>query len=440
MKKTNFPKNWATAKLKEVIKYKKGKKPKLLLDEPEENYLPYLLIDELEGKPIRKFAKGDGCPVANESDVLVVWDGSIGKTATGLRGVVGSTIAVLSPIMIESKFLQSFIDFKQSYIQMTSRGSGLQHINQDTFWKMDIPIPPLSEQKRIVAKIFILEKQLKQIATGLNQIEIFIKNFRRNILLHATFGNLTESWRKNNKINKKFEISILDTICEIPKSWKILPLEDVSAIRSGVTLGRKISGKKISVPYLRVANVQDGYLDLQVIKNVEVLPDEIEKWKLQKGDVVLTEGGDWDKLGRGTVWNDEIPNCIHQNHIFRVRTSKILNPNFLIIQISSLYGKKYFQQASKQSVNLASINSTQLKAFSVFIPPIEEQNEIVKITTDLMNYLEEIKKNYDKVVEMIETLPRSILLLAFSGNLVSQNSSEGTGFQLLEKISKEFQN
>jgi type I restriction enzyme, S subunit len=83
-------------------------------------------------------------------------------------------------------------------------------------------------------------------------------------------------------------------------------LDEVSEIRSGVTLGRRLTGRTIRVPYLRVANVQDGHLDFSRIKEVELLESEADKWKLLSGDLLLTERGDWDKLGRGTVWREEI--------------------------------------------------------------------------------------------------------------------------------------
>src|SRR5207237_4668412 len=141
-----------------------------------------------------------------------------------------------------------------------------------------------------------------------------------------------------------------------PLAWPLSKLCDVADIRSGVTLGRKLCGPTVRLPYLRVANVQDGHLDLREVKEVDVLADEREKWRLQPGDILLTEGGDWDKLGRGTVWRGEIPNCIHQNHIFRVRVKPSeFDPRFLAAFIASPYGKRYFQAASKRTTNLASI-------------------------------------------------------------------------------------
>lgn len=130
------------------------------------------------------------------------------------------------------------------------------------------------------------------------------------------------------------------------RTRRAVTLGDVADIRSGVTLGRELRGPTIRLPYLLVANVQDGRLDLGVIKTVSILADEREKWLLESGDVLLTEGGDWDKLGRGTVWNSEIPDCIHQNHIFRVRLDRSrFEPPFVAALTSSPYGRAYFADA-----------------------------------------------------------------------------------------------
>jgi type I restriction enzyme S subunit len=135
----------------------------------------------------------------------------------------------------------------------------------------------------------------------------------------------------------------------------------------------------IRLPYLRVANVQDGFLDLSEIKEVVIERSQIPRYSLRFGDVLMTEGGDFDKLGRGFIWHDEIPNCLHQNHIFVVRPNGSLLSHFLASLTSSDYGRSYFQSCSKQSTNLASINSSQLKAFPVPLPPKAEQQAIVAV-------------------------------------------------------------
>lgn len=162
--------------------------------------------------------------------------------------------------------------------------------------------------------------------------------------------------------------------------WKKVPLDQVACIQTGLAKGKKNINNPVSVPYLRVANVQDGYLDLSLIKKIEIGRDDIHRYSLKCGDVLLTEGGDFDKLGRGAIWQGDIDPCLHQNHIFVVRPqTHILTPEFLSLLIGSSYGKAYFLKCSKQSTNLASINSSQLKKFPVLLPPKDEQVAIADL-------------------------------------------------------------
>jgi type I restriction enzyme S subunit len=168
---------------------------------------------------------------------------------------------------------------------------------------------------------------------------------------------------------------------KIPKAWPLYPLGELAEVGSGVTLGRDLEGTAtIDLPYLRVENVQAGFLDLTEIKRVRVRPDEVNRYLLQPGDVLMTEGGDFDKLGRGCVWRGAISPCLHQNHIFRVRPNRVLlEPDFLAVVIGSEYGRRYFLRISKQTTNLATINKTQLRAFPVPCPLLGEQQTITRI-------------------------------------------------------------
>jgi type I restriction enzyme S subunit len=134
-----------------------------------------------------------------------------------------------------------------------------------------------------------------------------------------------------------------------PGKWKIVKLSEVATIQTGIAKGKKNIRNPVKLPYLRVANVQDGYLDLSVIKEIEVESTNIERFLLKKDDILLTEGGDYDKLGRGHIWHEQLPICLHQNHIFVVRTDKkVLDPNFLSYLTASDYGRKYFLQYCRQ--------------------------------------------------------------------------------------------
>ncbi len=136
----------------------------------------------------------------------------------------------------------------------------------------------------------------------------------------------------------------------------------------------------VELPYLRVANVQDGHLDLTEIKTIAVESSRVERYSLEDGDVLMTEGGDFDKLGRGAVWRNQISPCLHQNHVFAVRVNrKHLLPEFLAAYCAAEPGRRYFLACSKQTTNLASINSSQLKALPLRLPSLDEQRRIVRV-------------------------------------------------------------
>ena len=198
---------------------------------------------------------------------------------------------------------------------------------------------------------------------------------------------------------------------------EISELEDVAYVTSGLTKGKEYKDKTTyMVPYMRVANVQDGYLDLNEIKEIAATKEEAKRYSLELDDLLLTEGGDPDKLGRGTLWRDEIKGCIFQNHIFRVRVKdkNKLRPIFLSFQTASKYGKHYFLKAAKQTSGIASINSTQLKSFPVYVPPLKQQ---IKFET-FVKKVEVFKARLKKANELTETLLKSLSKQAFSGDIL----------------------
>jgi type I restriction enzyme S subunit len=165
----------------------------------------------------------------------------------------------------------------------------------------------------------------------------------------------------------------------LPANWQWVTFGEVVLISSGVTLGRKTAMRSpVSLPYLRVANVQRWHLNLTSIKEVEIDQTEMERYQLVNGDLLITEGGDWDKVGRTAIWHDEISKCLHQNHIFKARgTISDWNPVWAEMYLNSTIARAYFASSAKQTTNLASINMTQLKACPFPVPPFAEQSRII---------------------------------------------------------------
>ena len=178
-----------------------------------------------------------------------------------------------------------------------------------------------------------------------------------------------------------------------PSRWTFTEFDSVFVTVSGVTKGQKIArSEAIDAPYLRVANVQRGQLDLGEMKTITVKHSDFERYQLRNGDVLMTEGGDWDKLGRAAIWRNEVPNCIHQNHVFRVRFEQnAILPEWVVLFVNSPLGREFFSRAAKQTTNLASINMTQLRSCPIPIPAYAEQRRIVANVDALMALCDALK-------------------------------------------------
>ena len=249
-------------------------------------------------------------------------------------------------------------------------GSAQPQITRENLRGVFIPFPPLPEQKKIAAILTSVDDVIESTQKQIDKLQD-LKKATMNELLTKGIGH-TEF--KDSELGR------------IPKSWEVKVLGEMAHVQSGVAKNSQQLEDGVELPYLRVANVQDGFLDLSEIKMIVIPKSKISRFLLKKGDVLMNEGGDFDKLGRGTIWQGEIEPCVHQNHVFAVRTNQeILLPEFLNFVSEGTYGKRYFIGSSKQSTNLASINSSQLKAMPIAVPPLKEQVRISDILTKIRN-------------------------------------------------------
>jgi type I restriction enzyme S subunit len=206
----------------------------------------------------------------------------------------------------------------------------------------------------------------------------------------------------------------------LPPGWAWTTLGAIAEIKGGVTKGQKRRPGEVlrAVPYLRVANVQRGYLDLGDTRTIEATEAEIEELRLMPNDVLLNEGGDRDKLGRGWVWRGEIAECIHQNHVFRARLrSPDVQPK-LVSWYGNSFGQQYFMDEGKQTTNLASINLTKLSAFLIPLPPAAEQQRIVAAIEQHFSRLDAAVAALERTRANLKRYRASVLMAACEGRLV----------------------
>ena len=202
---------------------------------------------------------------------------------------------------------------------------------------------------------------------------------------------------KEKKIKKQKPlpaITDVDMPFQLPSGWSWARLEDVVDIHSGITKGRKlVDRERVSVPYLRVANVQRAHLVLDEIKEVEIPVEEQEKYQIKARDLLITEGGDWDKVGRTAIWSDELPYMAHQNHVFKARIFLAEQSELWLERyLNGPVARQYFAKSSKQTTNLASINKTQLRGCPIAIPPANEKDRIVARVNELMNLCDALQQ------------------------------------------------
>ena len=320
--------------------------------------------------------------------LLVSIFATIGRTA--VLGIPAASNQAIAGLQVDSNrmftnYLRHYLDSSVGALVASGRGIAQNNINLSMLKGWPVPVPSLDEQRRIAAILDRADELRTKRRQALAHLEILTQSIFRSM-----FGTPGEGWRKAR----------LDDICDVS---------------SGITKGRKTAAEGLTdYPYLAVSNVQDRSLNMSVVKEIAVSAHEAERYRLRRGDLLLTEGGDPDKLGRGTIWNDDLPWCLHQNHVFRVRPRSVeAVPVYLSWHLASPAAKSYFLRMAKQTTGIASINKTQLSATPVILPPRELQQTFAARVAAV----ERLKENHRKHLTELDALFASLQHRAFKGEL-----------------------
>lgn len=413
--------SWKKVKLGDLLEYYSVRAK----DVGSSTDLEFCGVSKEDGITISKYAAEDkaeeykviekGCFAYNPYRINV---GSIALMQEDKKGLISPAYVLFKPKpnsiipKLLLKYLKSAEGLRQ--IKQNARGTVRQALRFEDLCKIEITLPKYEEQLELYNNLELTQNKCDSLNLEYkNQLDL-LKKLRQQILQDAVQGKLVpqdlsdepasvlleqikaekEKLVREKKIKKEKPLPPIkpeEIPFEIPENWVWCRLGEAATISGGFTLGRSFKGELNTIPYLRVANVQRGYIDISHLKYLKLPQNEIVKYLLNINDILVNEGGDFDKVGRCAVWNGQIAECIHQNHLFRI-SSNFLNPIWLQHVINSDTSREYFLGAYKKSTNLASINRTKLTLLPIPIPPILEQNRMVISTNKILKVCDELEQ------------------------------------------------
>lgn len=440
------PDNWINVKLNSIVKFEKGKKPKILIDDFEDKAIPYVTIKYFQTKEADQYTfETETNRLCKEDDILIVWDGArAGLIGTGVKGALGSTLCNIRFDDINKKFMYYYFLSKYDLINSNTKGTGIPHVDPSYLDTLVLSIPPLKEQQRIVDRIESLFEKLDKAKELIEEARDDFEKRKSAVLEKAFRGELTKEWRKesyinsnlmelllnqNNKLKKNFTFSEATELFELPNQWNWIKLKDCcEKFKYGTSAKSKEEGK---VPVLRMGNIQEGKLDWT---NLVYTSDEeeIKKYELISGDLLFNRTNSPELVGKTSIYEGE-REAIYAGYLIRVRTLEGIDSRFVNYFMNSIFAKHRCMEVKSDGVSQSNINAEKLGDFDIPLPPTEEQKEIVRI-------LDKLLENESKIEELtalekqIELIKKSILAKVFRGQLGTNSEDDESAIELLKEI------
>jgi len=322
-------------------------------------------------------------------------------------------------------------------------GTTIKHLPQEKLRMVSVRLAPSAEQGRIVAAIEEAFSKLDAGEADLRNVRRLLNRMRDAILAAAVTGRLvpqdpTDTPAKKLLADLGVEVSDAPNDESIPHSWTWALLGDVSSIGGGIQKQPKRVPVENASPFLRVANVGRGRLDLGDVHQIELFDGELTRYGLAPGDLLVVEGnGSPDQIGRSAIWHGEIDPCVHQNHLIRVRPSEAVDPAYLELYWNSPSASRRVQAVASSTSGLHTLSTGKLKGLPVALPPLDEQTRIVAEVERQMSFIEACERSVVAALQQSAALRRSVLKAAFEGRLVPQDPADEPASVLLERIRAE---
>lgn len=318
--------------------------------------------------------------------------------------------------VFKSEYLYWYLKSIKHILEAKASGTTFLELSAKKAGEVEIPLPPINEQQRIVN---IIESLFTKLDRAKELIENTLAQFEQNkmAILHKAFtGGLTAKWRKENNIDlSSWQEKTIDELC--------------TSLKYGTSKKSKPEG---SVVVLRMGNLQNGEIDWSNLMYTDD-KDDIEKYLLKKGDVLFNRtNGSADLIGKTSIYRGEYP-AIYAGYLIKLDYGKDIIGEYLNYIMNSNKARAYCNKIKSSGASQFNINAKKIGAFKIPVPTIEEQQEIVNILDRLLAKYNKIK-NLEQQLEKIELLKKAILAKAFRGELGTNNPDEESAENLLKEI------
>ncbi|MEU4773954.1 restriction endonuclease subunit S [Micromonospora sp. NPDC023644] len=350
--------------------------------------------------------------------------GYVGKNALGCsfsNFIQRLTFEQTSSSRFAWYFLNS-LDAKQQIRILSSTTTGLQNLSAATIGELQMPMPGIKEQERIA--------DFLDAETALIDSLVADRVRQQTILEERSYAEVSEALLPGVLTDARGDWPWL-WMPKISADSPMVRLGYVCRLQNGLTVdgNRDVSGDVVTRPYLRVANVQAGYVELSTVTEVTVPRYIAKRCTLRAGDVLMTEGGDLDKLGRGTVWNGELTDCLHQNHVFALRPElDRLDGDYLALMTQTIHGRCYFESTGSKTTNLASTNSSKILSFPIPLPPVGRQRELVRSTRSRLDSIARARRELDRQLALLTERRQALVAAAVTGQ-IDVSTARGRGIE-----------
>jgi type I restriction enzyme S subunit len=445
---TRLPSGWAQTRFDALFDFKGGSQPpkSTFSDVHRPGYVRLLQIRDFESDAKAVFIKdGPRWPKCSVNDIMIGrYGASVGKILTGKAGAYNVALVrtIFDRNLLDASWVRLFLlsDHFQQPLKRISR-SAQNGFNKIDLEAIEVPLPPLPEQRQIVAKIGSLSGSSKRARDHLDHISRLMEKYKQAVLAAAFRGELTHKWRAKHPAISTPEASKATTNtdtagpCLLPRDWQWKSVSQVTEISGGLTKSAKRNEIATQRRYLRVANVYANELRLDDVAVIGCTEREFEKTKLLSGDLLVVEGnGSIDQIGRVAVWNDAISDCVHQNHLIRVRPFKSINPRFALFWLLSPAGREHIEAVASSSSGLHTLSISKVGRLPIPSCSKAEQNEIVRRIETAFNWIDRLANEATSARKLIDHLDQAVLVKAFRGKLVPQDPNDDPASVLLERI------